>query len=503
LDYTDYANYDEERDSDTAAKLPSYDELLTRAGRYGEAEDYYLAKIKKITDSDGDTRNTGAEWGGDPFSGLVALYDKVGRVDDVLALANQNPDWGEKDLVGLSAKVQKAVGVALASKGQKAEAEEILKFALLQEPSEDSYYEALLALSPGDVTGWLDQLSQEYPFEKRPLIWKSKILFDQGKLDEAEKTVRAAIKIDPSDGQSGKGDRMRAYADLADILEKKGGAEEAKSCRNIVSAIRMSETADDYLSAGLVKRAIDQYGKSLEVFSDAYCIQSRMAIRLHDLGDYKEAEKHYEKAYELMPDSFGRVESHCFGCERVFEGNLAETTAEKVFQRLCLERPKSPQVHYLLGYLRTLQRRWSEAADSFWQAVQLDPDYLNAWNKLEEVSSHLSFTGAQKSKIGLNQLRLNPACITDSQLISSINPMEAWNALRENEKKQLERPEEFYPLKASADRLEELKKLGQANPNYDIYFRDRLLVNPAMGVVNQSVTKNVIVIMTGKPDYNF
>ena len=35
-----------------------------------------------------------------------------------------------------------------------------------------------------------------------------------------------------------------------------------------------------------------------------------------------------------MPDSFGRVESHCFGCERAFEGQRAQSLAEKIFTEL-------------------------------------------------------------------------------------------------------------------------------------------------------------------------
>ena len=36
-----------------------------------------------------------------------------------------------------------------------------------------------------------------------------------------------------------------------------------------------------------------------------------------------------------MPDSFGRVESHCFGCESVFQGADAQALAERVFTCAC------------------------------------------------------------------------------------------------------------------------------------------------------------------------
>src|ERR1043166_8285024 len=112
------------------------------------------------------------------------------------------------------------------------------------------------------------------------------------------------------------------------------------------------------------------YEHSLNRFADAYCIHARLAVQLSDLGRYQEAEEHYRRAYELMPDSFGRVESHCFGCEGAFEGRKAQSIAEKVFSELAAKRPDKPQIHYLLGYLRKIERRYAEALPEFRKAVQ-------------------------------------------------------------------------------------------------------------------------------------
>ncbi len=63
--------------------------------------------------------------------------------------------------------------------------------------------------------------------------------------------------------------------------------------------------------------------------ADAYCIQSRLAVRLSEPGQHELAAKHYEKALALMPDSFGRVESHGFGCEGAFGVTEAQSAAER------------------------------------------------------------------------------------------------------------------------------------------------------------------------------
>jgi tetratricopeptide (TPR) repeat protein len=254
----------------------------------------------------------------------------------------------------------------------------------------------------------LDQLFQCDQFQTRPLIWKAYLLEQEGRLEEAEKTVRQAIAVDPSDGESGRGDRMRAYAELADIRAARGDLKEADFYRQIVKAIRISEDADQYYDAGLLKHAVAMYQEGLDHFADAYCIQSRMAIQLAAMGKTAEAEEHYRRAYELMPDSFGRVESHCFGCEQVFAGQRAQSVAEKVFKVLAADRPNKPQVYYLLGYLYTEENRYTEAWTNFQIAVRLDPDYLNAWGKLQDLSRAVPVPPQKRDEIVFNLIRLDP-----------------------------------------------------------------------------------------------
>src|SRR5439155_1615231 len=175
-----------------------------------------------------------------------------------------------------------------------------------------------------------------------------------------------------------------------------------------VAAICESEMADRLQEAGLLKREVKMYEDSLKHFADAYCIQSRLAVQLADLGLHEQAEEHYRRAYELMPESFGRVESHCFGCERAFDGEKAQSIAEKVFTSLAKTAPQKPQVHYLLGYLREEQNRYAEALAHFREAVRLDPEYLNAWKHIESVGKEFPLSAADKDAVTLNIIRLDP-----------------------------------------------------------------------------------------------
>lgn len=388
---------------------------------------------------------------------LVALYGMAGRDHDVVALLDGFPSWGGRDLADLLVVPDKekscAIAAALARTGRKEAALRVVNALLDAHGGYDPAYALLIELSPETAGQRLDELFARDHFEERPLIWKARLALDRGNFDDAEKLLRQAIAIDPSDGEEGRGDRMRGYALLAETLERKGGAaEEAAHLRGAVKAIRLSEEADRYHQAGLLTRAIAMYQEALGYFSDAYCIQSRLAIQLAAVGRMEEAEAHYTKAYELMPGSFGRVESHCFGCERAFAGERAQGIAERVFLKLTAAQPNVPQNHYLLGYLREEQGRPAEALESYRAAVRLDPDYLNAWKKI----GSLAIKNTERSQANLMLLRLDPRGLHTSVELAQITDLLAlWHAEEAAGRVRPKPPEKIYPLAASGSRLDE------------------------------------------------
>ncbi len=346
---------------------------------------------------------------------LMSVYHVAGRSQDVVKLLEGAQGWPGKDLRDLlrvtgyeEMPVLTMAAKALADVGRREEALPIATAALAAFPAHDPTFQVYTDLKGQAAIPDLDNMFAVDRFEERPLIWKAVLQLKGGQTSQAEATIRRAIAVDPSDGEQAYGHRMFAYSVLADILKAKGDAEGEATYRNVVKAIRMSEQADQLMAASLTKRALALYEDSLNTFADAYCIQSRLAVQLAEAGRMDEAEDHYRKAFELMPSSFGRVESHCFGCEGAFEGQVAQRIAESVLTKLTKEQSTKPQVPYLLGYLRADQGRPEEALAAYRQAVKMDPDYLNAWSNLLALGSQVTLTEADRKGAEAAFIRLDP-----------------------------------------------------------------------------------------------
>ena len=210
------------------------------------------------------------------------------------------------------------------------------------------------------------------------------------------------------------------------------------------------------------------YEKALGRFADAYCIQSRLALRYSELRDFAKAAEHYERAFELMPESFGRIESHCFGCEGAFNGEQAQGIAERVFTRLAERCRTSRRYFTSLGYLRQMQGNATEAAAQFRQAVKLDPDYFNAWSHLLEVSADTALPQEELDAAILALLRLDPAMRHQNAGFERIGNLRSfWEGILAAEKA---RPRissgSIYPLAASKitieNRIKAARKTGDS-----------------------------------------
>lgn len=407
------------------------------------------------------------------LSRLVEIYDRAGRYEDVLILIEKTPWWGAMDLIDLAdnhEKLPPIVARALHHDGRDPEAVNILKGHLYGHPEDDAAYQALRDITGPSLIPWFDELYKRDRFEERPLIWKADLLRQEGKLEEAEVTVRQALKVDPTDGEQKAGDRVRAYAVLAEILKAKGKEEDAAFFRRVVASVRTAEKGDEFTAAGLIQRSLSLYEEAANSFIDAYCVQWRLAERLSAMGKLEEARKHYETAFERMPEQFGQVASFCFGCEGVFTHEQSRSVAEQVLTRLSSSIPRKPQVQFLLGQLRESQGRKDEAYQHFRKAIELDPEYLDAWKEAYKLRSDVFLTQAETDQIALNMLRLDPMNRhgqVDPGEISDLKGL--WSIYEEFGRNNIVIPRSLLPLTASKENLDALsKKFGERE--FEWYF---------------------------------
>lgn len=448
---------------------------------------------------------------------LVGIYAQAERWPDVLRLVDGMPLWGVGDVAPIadradSRKTPLAYMVARALVAQRDNrARPLLEAVISTNGGFDPAYQAYVEVLGEGAIAFLEDVQRRDRFEERPLIWKAVALVRAGKAGEAEAAARQAISIDPSDGEQGAGHRMRAYAILADALEQRGGLESAQSYRGAIDAIRIAERADTLRIGGLHRRAITLYQEALTKFSDAYCIQSRLAVELAHAGRSQEAEQHYRRAYELMPDSFGRVESHCFGCEKVFETATAQGVAEKVFQGFLRTTPQKPQVHYLMGYLRYEQGRYAEAVQFFRAAVAIDPNYLSAWKKLAESGRRIHLDRKERDLIALKILALDPQQRHSSPDLMRVADLSAlWSAVHAARALTPQGPSALYPLPAAAARRDEAlarlpEPMRRTAALYDNFTgaAGRRTEAPSVVVANTAIIRQIGQLIDGRDYYAF
>lgn len=440
---------------------------LVERGAGPRAEAFVFDRIRATTALAGSMEQMSRHLQASDAALLVYLYVRARRAADAQRLLDDYDGWNAQDVRDIGfpwgehgrdqepiAPFPVTAAEALMSVGHRDDARAILQSQIREHADDDRAYELLVRLDGSAAIPFLEERAAADPFEERPLIWKALLLGQAGNLSDAERAARAAIAVDPLDREQGRRGRLRSCAVLAEVLGRQGGSAEAAQIDRAISATRAAEDGDRLRAAGLLTRAVGVYEGAAKTFENAYCIHSRLAVELEALGKASEARAHYERAFALMPQSFGRVESHCFGCEGVFDSPSAQEIAEQALSRVAVGAPNEARARYLFGYLRKWQGRSAEAAAAFRDAARLDPDYLNAYVRLLDVAEDAGLSTAEREQVALQAIRLDkgaryqgcrPLAVTDLVAL--------WNAVATHPIP-VDPPEHLYVLRAAQARLE-------------------------------------------------
>lgn len=313
-----------------------------------------------------------------------------------------------KDEVGTGKPFGSLYADALMAAGRTDEAWAVMQRLVVMNLRKDPLYEQARKIAPEKFEGFLDELMEFDPFEERPLIWKAEVALAKGDVEGAKQWAEKAIALDPSDGDQGKDSRMKVYEVLSRVMAQSGNDEKAEFFREVMISIRKGEQADDYLYAGLIREATELYQEALGHFSDAYCLQSRLALTLARNGEFAKAVPHFEKAFELMPVSFGPRESHCFGCEGLFSDKRVRPIAQRILSEFMEKHPDNPRAPYLLGLVLDEMGEEREAAKAFRKALELDPRYFNAASRLFQLLGEEPELHAEREALLASMLKIAP-----------------------------------------------------------------------------------------------
>jgi len=371
---------------------------------------------------------------------LTALYrlGKTAELRNRIEKAYKNSTDNSRDFFSMMEHAtpgQPPLGVlymdALKAANQPEEALTYSLNLLARNRGTDAFYEYLIGLDPARAKEFITALHSFDPYEERPLIWLAEIARHDGDLDLAQKTIDQAIALDPSDGDHGKDTRMFCYEVLARVHEDSGRAEKAVFFRSVVDSIRQGEAADDFLYTGLIKEATERYTKALGQFADAYCLQSRLAMTLARNGQFDESVEHFKKAFSLMPVSFGPRESHCFGCEGLFDDKRVIEIALPLLEAFEKDNPDNPRTPYLLGLILAEKNDFPQAMLAYRRALKLDPNYFNAAKKLLALleKSPKDFTAAEELRAEMFKIAPYPE---KPEYIAKSNELRAFWELAEN-----------------------------------------------------------------------
>ena len=404
--------------------------ILARAGRFADAE-----AVARDALAAGERSSFWMldDHIGAPGDELLGLYVLSGHPTEALDFAAGWPRWSRSQLVREEldeGRGSRAASLARALADAGGETNAAVAAAIARAAVENDFsgrcahpqdwpFEVLLDTMPGaELRAFLDGLSRIDPYEERPWQWKAESLRREGDLAGAEAAARRALEIDPTDGESPAGDRVRSYSILASVLEDRGGEadlSEAATLRRVVAAVRAAEKGDELTDLGYLAGAIARYDEAASLFSDAYCVQWRLAERLRKAGRADEAAAHYEETFRHMPAQFGQVASLCFGCEGVFSSKESAGAAERILPALAAAPGAGASVHYLLGMLREHQKKYDEAWAAWSRALEVDPGHFDALKELLSLRDEVERPAADWAKLQERARMLDPFLANHSE----------------------------------------------------------------------------------------
>ena len=416
------------------------------------------------------------------LSGLADLYRRLGRPADVVALFQESPGWGEDHLSTSSPSEQPEserrgtvdelnAAWALGRTGHRALATSIMAAPVLNGSEYDPDFRLLVDLAGSGAIAILDRAHRAHPYSVRPLIWKAVALHRVHRDAEAERVVRQAIALDPSDSHAVKGQWQKAYDVLAQIQAARTNAAAGSLTERATHAAALMERGAELAQSNLDSRAAALYVAAAKLWPESAAIQVQTGRLLESLGRNREAEGHYRAAFRLLPDQLGVREPSRLDLENLLQLPLASKVAGEEFSRRLKVRPTDSRALYLQARLARVRGEETLSADRFIASAHADPTFVLAWIG---VTDQLYRTGSHPDdyvRAVREALRLDPDGYIGSPMLGEdLDPAVIWSLYHAAPAPSAGVPPPTWRLAASADDLE---KVPPDETQSGLYYRSR------------------------------
>ncbi len=295
----------------------------------------------------------------------------------------RSTEWIGQGGLGVLAKVAAAAG-------QMDRAVEAARAALVQDPTNDTAGEALVAVAAAGkreaAEAALTETMEVSPFEARPRFWLGRLKEEQGDGAGAIAEYRKCLALDPYGGTTGTGggvDRS-AHWRLAELLEKQGGAEEeAAALRATVRAAELVSRAELCAWVGGPGSSRALLLQAVEIAPDQHWVHASLGGALLEMGLTVQGLDEMRRAFELMPRGLGPlIPSDRFNWS-LMNRDAVKRLALETFSRYTEQHPDDARGFYLKGMSLELYDRTEEATGAYERAVELDPAFVSAWHRLD------------------------------------------------------------------------------------------------------------------------
>lgn len=160
---------------------------------------------------------------------------------------------------------------------------------------------------------------------------------------------------------------------------------------NIIRAVELKKSADEYRDNGRLNLAIDNYRKAISLSGNYWEAHANLSMVLAKSGDYDGAVLHAKRAINIhsIPElhvNLGLIE-HSFN-------NFDK--AEDCYHKVIIDNPDLISAHINLGNTLVAQRKWDQSISSYESALDIDPDNIQALLNL--ASSYEASNNIDKSE---------------------------------------------------------------------------------------------------------